>query len=277
MLRQHEIRVIYEEGVEAVTQTIRQLYEMIEVEDERVHRLVASATAAHLQKIEYLTHRINRLEEELSNKVRQVHQLNQRVKDLTTQLRAARAQTRLAREAHLASLIKNSQNSSRPPSTDPHKRTKSLREKSGKRVGGQVGHPGTTREFVEEPNRLVIHAPEECSLCGSDLRGMDVWGSERRQVHDLPPQKIEVTEHQVQTKVCGRCGMKNKAKIPAGVNAPVQYGQRVRSVVAYLLGYQLLPYERCAETMKDLFNCYLSAGTLATIFKECAGELTEVG
>ena len=56
--------------------------------------------------------------------------------------------------------------------------------------------------------------------------------------------------------------MKNKAKFPAGVNAPVQYGQRVRAMVAYLLGYQLLPYERCAETMKDLFNCQFSEGTL---------------
>ncbi|MGB7923079.1 MAG: IS66 family transposase [Pyrinomonadaceae bacterium] len=69
--------------------------------------------------------------------------------------------------------------------------------------------------------------------------------------------------------------MKNKARFPAGVNAPAQYGAGVRSVVAYLMGSQLLPYERCAETMDDLFNWQLSAGTLATIFKECARDLTE--
>lgn len=275
MLRKAEIRVIYDQGIEAVATTIKQLYEMIEVEDERVHNLVASTSATHLQKIEQLSARLARLEEELLNKVRQVYQLNRTVKDLYKQLKEAREQTRLARASHLAHLLKNSQNSSKPPSTDPHKRTKSLREKSGKNVGGQVGHPGTTLGIVDKPDHILTHSPETCDFCGSSLSNNEPAGGERRQVHDLPPQKIEVTEHHSQTKVCGRCGMKNKAGFPSGVNAPAQYGQRVRAVVAYLMGYQLIPYERCAETMNDLFNCQLSTGTLATIFKECSGELTE--
>jgi transposase len=219
--------------------------------------------------------RIARLEEELSSRVRQVHQLSHTVKDLNKQLEEARQQKRLSREAHLAHVLKNSQNSSLPPSTDRRKRTRSLRDKSGRKPGGQVGHRGATREFVKKPDHLVIHSPESCDLCGSSLNGAEVKGRERRQVHDLPPQKIEVIEHQAQTKVCVRCGMKNKAEFPSGINAPVQYGKGIRSVVAYLLGYHLLPYERCAETMKDLFNSHLSAGTLATIFKECAREMVE--
>jgi transposase len=69
--------------------------------------------------------------------------------------------------------------------------------------------------------------------------------------------------------------MKNKAEFPSGIKAPVQYGKGIRSVVGYLLGYQLLPFERCAETIKDLFECHLSVGTLATIFEECSSELNE--
>jgi len=130
VLRKTEIKVLYDQGVEAVAATLRQLYEMIEVEDERLHRLVTTATAAHLQKIEQLTGRIIRLEAELAGRVRQVHQLSLTVKDLTKQLREAQAQTRLAREAHLATVMKNSQNSSKPPSTDHRKRTKSC----GRRV-----------------------------------------------------------------------------------------------------------------------------------------------
>jgi transposase len=248
---------------------------MIVVEDERVQKLIAYATSTQLKKIEQLTLRLNRLEGELSNRIGQVHQLNRTIKELNKQLRESRKQTVLARQAHLANLLKNPQNSSRPPSTDPHKRTKSLREKSGKKVGGQPGHCGTTLGLVVKPDRLVIHAPAECSLCGSDLRGSDVTGSERRQVHDLPPQKVEVTEHQVQTKVCSRCRTKNKAQFPRGVNAPAQYGERVRSVSVYLMGYQLLPYDRCAEALADLFDCHLSPGTLATLLKECASELVE--
>jgi len=273
MLSHHQIRVIYEEGVEAVTETIRQLYEMIETDDERDQRLVASATTAHLHRIEQLNGRVSKLEAELSGRVRQIHQLNHLVKDLSKQLREAREQTRLAREAHLATAMKNSQNSSLPPSRDPRKRTKSLREQSGRKPGGQVGRKGVTREMVDVPEHLVIHSPQSCSLCGSSLSEAEAKASERRQVHDLPPQKIDVTEHQAQTKVCVRCGTKNKAQFPPGVEAPVQYGAGVRSVAAYLMGYQLLPYDRCAETLKDLFNCDLSVGTLATIFREGAREM----
>jgi transposase len=129
--------------------------------------------------------------------------------------------------------------------------------------------------MVDVPDHLVIHSPESCDLCVSSLNGAEVKGSERRQVHDLLPPKIEVIEHLAQTKVCGRCGLKNKAKFPSGINAPVQYGAGIRAVATYLMGYQLLPFERCAETMKDLFNCQVSAGTLASIFKECARETVE--
>ncbi|MCA1566069.1 MAG: DUF6444 domain-containing protein [Acidobacteria bacterium] len=247
MLRKREIRAIYEHGVEAVAATIKQLYEMIEVEDERVHQLVIRATAAHLEKIEQLTRRIAKLEAELASKVRQVYQLNLTVRELNQELKEARQQTRQAREAHLAHLLKNSQNSSQPPSTDPRKRTRSLREKSGRKPGGQVGHPGQTLGFVALPDHLRIYVPEECYLCGSSLSGSAVERTQRRQVHDLPPQRMEVAEHQVQTKVCGKGGVRNKAEFPAGVQAPVQYGAGVRSVAAYLMGYQLLPYARCAE------------------------------
>ena len=44
-------------------------------------------------------------------------------------------------------------------------------------------------------------------------------------------------------------------------------------MAAYLMGYQLLPYERCAEAMNDLFGCHVSAGTIATMLRGCAGEL----
>ena len=274
MIAMREVRDIYHQGVWAVAAAFRQLYEVIEVEDERVHRRVASANAAHLHKIEQLTGRIAKLEEELAIKARQLHRLELTVRELNKELREARAQTRQARERHLEHLLKDSQNSSMPPSQDRRKRTRSLREKSGRKPGGQVGHPGTTMGCARrQPDRLIIHAPAECYLCGSSLAASEVACTERRQVYDLPPQKIEVTEYQAQTKVCRRCGAKNKAKFQAGVKAPVQYGEGVRSVATYLMGYQLLPYDRCAEAMRDLFGCALSPGTLATWLKGCAGEL----
>jgi transposase len=289
VLRKIDIQAIYDQGVGAVTATFTQLYKMIEVDNERVYKLVASATAAHLTKIDELTNRITRLEEELLGRKRQLHQLrrtieelNQQrsqyqltIKDLNKQVKEAKEQARLAREAHLASVMKNSQNSSLPPSADRHKRTRSLRQKSGKKAGGQVGHPGATLDFVEEPDHVIVHAPQACHLCGSSLNRCEIVKSERRQVHDLPPLKIEVTEHRAQTKICCKCGVKNKADFPLGVTAPVQYGERVKCAAAYLLGYQLLPYDRCAETINDLFGCPMSVGTLTTLLKKCAGEMVE--
>lgn len=273
MLAMREVRTIYHQGVWAVAAAFRQLYEMIEVEDERVHRRVAAANAAHLRKIEQLTNRIQRLEGELAGKARQVHQLDLAIKELNKQLKEARRQTRRAQERHLAHLMKDSHNSSLPPSQDRRNRTRSLRERSGRKAGGQVSHYGTTLSLVEQPDHLIIHAPVDCYLCGSSLAESEVARTERRQVHDLPPPKVEVAEHQAQMKVCRRCGAKNKAEFPAGVKAPVQYGAGVRAVATYLMSYQLLPYDRCAEAMADLFGCPLSPGTLATLLKRGAGEL----
>lgn len=241
-----EVRAIYHQGVYAVAAAFRQLYEMIEVEDERVHRHVAAANAAHLHKIEQLTGRIARLEEELAVKARQLHRLELTVRELNKELREARAQTRQARERHLVHLLQDSQNSSIPPSQDRRKRTRSLRERSGRKPGGQVGHPGTTLGFARQPDCLIIHAPADCYLCGSALGGSEVVRTERRQVHDLPPPKVEVTEHQVQTKVCRRCGAENKAEFPAGVRSPVQYGARGEDSPVSLL---MVPYTQTREAI----------------------------
>jgi septal ring factor EnvC (AmiA/AmiB activator) len=167
VLSHYQIRVIYEEGVESVTQTIRQLYEMIEVEDERVQRMVIAATSAHLKKIEQLTLRINHLEEELSQRAGQLHQLNRTIRELNKQLREAREQTRLAREAHLATVMKNSQTSSLPPSTDPHKRTRSLRERSGKKAGWSSR---TQRRY----QRVLYEAGLPCYPHAGDLLSLRV-------------------------------------------------------------------------------------------------------
>jgi hypothetical protein len=43
----------------------------------------------------------------------------------------------------------------------------------------------------------------------------------------------------------------------------------------YLHDYQLLPYARTAEAMKELFGGALSKGTLATVVKQCADALVE--
>ncbi len=179
MLSIHETRAIHQRGVYAVAQTISDLYEMIEMDDERVQKLIRRANAVYLQQIQQLKDRNAQLETELLKQKRQFHQQARQIKDLSKQLREAQEKTRRAREAHLATVMKNSQNSSKPPSTDPHKKTRSLRVQSGRRPGGQIGHPGATLKFVSRPDHLIAHAPAACHLCGSSLSETAVTKSER--------------------------------------------------------------------------------------------------
>ncbi|HJH31145.1 MAG TPA: hypothetical protein C5S50_02920 [Methanosarcinaceae archaeon] len=68
---------------------------------------------------------------------------------------------------------KNSCNSSKPPSTDAYAtqkpKPKSRRIKSGKKVGGQKGHPGTTLRMVDNPDEIRIIKVDQCSNCHTSL------------------------------------------------------------------------------------------------------------
>ncbi|MDQ3651577.1 MAG: IS66 family transposase [Acidobacteriota bacterium] len=211
------------------------------------------------EEIDRLRSRIARLEEEVRAERHQNFVLSGKVREL---------------EARLA---KNSTNSSLPPSTDPPaaKKTKSLRQQSDRKIGGQPAHPGTTLKPVAQPDQVLVHRPAQCRGCGESLAESKVIARGSRQVFDLPPVKLHVVEHQVETKHCAKCGHWTSALFPHGVDAPAQYGPGVRARAVYLLNYQLIPYQRASEVMKDLFGCPLSPATLANIVKECAEHLIE--
>lgn len=163
---------------------------------------------------------------------------------------------------------KDSRNSSKPPSSDPNRpHPKSLRTKSSRQNGGQKGHKGHTLQKVSNPDHVVNHPLKGDCSCGRNLNRAKHLGCETRQVMDLPPTTIEVTEHQAETKEC-QCGRCHTAEFPEGVTAPVQYSERIRAMLVYLNSYQLLSQKRTTETMSDLFGVNLSQGTLNNIVME---------
>lgn len=89
------------------------------------------------------------------------------------------------------------------------------------------------------------------------------------------PVRLRVTEHRAAVVCCPTCGRRTKAEFPAGVRASVQYGPSVIARALYLHDYQLLPYARAAEAMRELFGCSLSTGTLSTAVRTCATGLVE--
>jgi transposase len=155
-------------------------------------------------------------------------------------------------------LARNSDNSSQPPSSDGLKKKPrvagSLRGKSGKKSGGQVGHRGDTLRQTLTPDFVEGHEAERCGACQGALTAAMVTGVERRQVFDLPQPRLEVTEHQARIYCCAHCRAMTTADFPDGVNAHVQYGPRARAAAIYCNVQQLIPEDRVCQLLRDFFG-----------------------
>jgi transposase len=199
-----------------------------------------------------------------------LEELEARVAQLEADNTALRAEnTELKRRLGL-----NSTNSSKPPSSDGLAKPapKSLRGKSGRKPGGQSGHPGSTLALVADPNQRLRHEPDACAGCGGGLADAPEVGVERRQVFDLPPITVRVTEHQLITRRCG-CGTATRADAPEGVMAPVQYGPRITAIILYLYVGQFLSKKRTAAALAELFGTPVSDATVATVTRRAAEGL----
>jgi transposase len=171
----------------------------------------------------------------------------------------------------------NSQNSSKPPSSDsPFDKPapKSLRRKSGRKPGGQPGHPGATLALVDDPDETRRHEPGACVDCGARLAGTEQVGVERRQVFDLPPMRVQVIEHQLVKRRCG-CGTVSCGAAPEGVDAPTQYGSRVTAIILYLYVGQFLSKQRTAQALSELFGTPVSQGTVSAVTRRASDGLDE--
>jgi len=199
---------------------------------------------------------------------------------LRTQIAALREQVQalLAEvQALKGQLAKDSHNSSKPPSSDGlARKPKSLRRKSGRNPGGQPGHPGHRVLLTQTPDEVVVHRPVRCRACQQALPDDAPGWSERRQVHDLPPVRLRVTEHRLLHVRCPTCGETTAAAAPASVSAPRQYGPRVRAVATYLIQQQFVPYARTRELLADVFGVALAEGTLVNLVRQGAARLQGV-
>jgi transposase len=164
----------------------------------------------------------------------------------------------------------NSGNSSKPPSSDGYTKPspKSQRKKTGRKSGGQKGHPGSTLAPVAKPDVIVVHPLKLCPCgCGANLKNQPLLRHDSRQVFDLPPQKLEVTEHQVEVKLCPNTRREVSASFPSEVKARTQYGQRFNAMLVYLRSQQFIPSERTAQMVMDLLGCRVSEGTIQTALR----------
>jgi len=254
LLSEAHIRRLYVQGVDSVVRLVHRLADRLAEFEAQPIREPQPIIARLAKELAQTKQTLARRDTELPAQQQLNHQLLRRLRELEHEVERG------------PTVALDSHNSSLPPSTDsPWQkvlRTRSLRKKSGRRVGGQPRHRGVTLQRVARPDQIITHSPETCPGCGAALHEAEVTTSERRQVFDLPPVRVSVTEHRAETRCCPACRMTAKADFPAGISAPAQYGSRLLARAAYLNLYQLLPVARTSEALRDLFGCSVSPATV---------------
>jgi transposase len=161
----------------------------------------------------------------------------------------------------------NSQNSSKPPSSDGLKKpnrneTSSLREKGQNKSGGQLNHKGHTLMSVAKPEAIERQTLSVCPDCQTDLSGVEIEKVKKRQVFDIPAPKVKVTEYEIEVKHCPCCQKEVQGIFPEGVNAPAQYGNNIQSMAVYLQHQHFVPEDRLQQIFNDLFNFPIATASL---------------
>lgn len=178
-------------------------------------------------------------------------------------------------EARLAVGKKTPRNSSLPPSTEhPHAKPAPQSKKSGKKPGGQPGHPKHERALIpsDQCQSVVTVKPESCRRCGEPLTGSDAEPL-RHQVWDIPQIQPLVTEYQLHRLICPCCQESTCARLPAGVPAS-QGGPRLVALVALLMGCFRQSKRRVALFLDSVLNQPCSPGWVVKLQQQATAALT---
>jgi len=196
----------------------------------------------------------------------------QQVQTLQAQVVTLQAEVAQLREQ----LGRNSQNSSKPPSSDaPSAPPRPKPAPSGRKAGGQPGHTGHGRKLVpvEQVNRVLDLKPTQCNDCGALLLGEDAQPV-RHQVTELPRVEPEVTEYRQHTLTCLACGTRTQAECPPEMPSG-SFGPRVQATVGYLTGRIGASQRDVEEVMQTVFHTDLSLGSIPAQEDQVSAALAE--
>ena len=191
-----------------------------------------------------------------------VRELNQTIKELKEQLN------------------KNSNNSSKPPSSDglkkpPVNKNRSLRQKSGKKQGAQNGHDGVNLSVIAEPDHVEHHMHSDCNSCPYHDRCLEK-ACIRETRHEIDAEvSVNITAHEL--VVVGSCplhGGERAGNFPSNIKATVQYGKNLQAMVVAFNTVGAVSINRTHEILGSVFNIPLSTGTIKNMVARCADSLT---
>ena len=195
-------------------------------------------------QLEGYIHQIENQGNQIESQRKQVEILEFRVKELELQRK------------------QNSRNSSRPPSSDMYRSKPAFPRPKGGKVGGKEGHDGGTLKMVENEDQVVDHKLTVCAHCGKVHFQEPLVVRGRRQVFDIPPPRLEVTEHRVLDWVCCACHHENQGTFPPLVCAPAQYGVRLQTMSVLFNNAYSIPRNKVQLIFQDLYGISPNEGTL---------------
>ena len=222
--------------------------------------------------IRTLQERMAKLERQAGQLERQVEQLERQVEQLQRQVKALEEENRQLRER----VNRNSSNSSKPPSSDPpHVKRAPPRRRTGRKRGGQPGHPRHQRDLVppERVKETFDIKPQACRRCGCPLEGEDREPI-RHQVAELPPMEPEVTEYRLHRLTCPKCGTRTCGELPEGVPRGC-FGPRLQAMLSLLAGAFRLSKRAIQALAADLFGLSISLGMISKLERQTSAALDE--
>jgi hypothetical protein len=172
-----------------------------------------------------------------------------------------------------ARLAMNSGNSSKPPSSDGLEKppAKSLRQKSGKKPGGQYGHKGHGLKLESKPDEVIRVNPIECSGCGFNLSLEPMLHADTRYVYDVVIE-VKLVQYIIEKAVCPQCGTETVGTPPPECKGTQNYGNAIRTLCVVMTDYANVSIEKTRKILRDLLDIPISGGTIKTIQRECAAK-----
>lgn len=207
--------------------------------------------------------RLASLEAENAALKAQLVQRDGRIADLERQVEECLATIKTLSEK-VASLSKNSGNSSKPPSSDIVKPPRPRLARGPRRIGGQPGHPGTCRSPVpaDQVDRIIEHHPTRCPRHGEPLNLTSTGEPRIQQVIELKERPIEVIEHRCFGHACRVDGEIIYASLPDGVIEGPVLGPRLMSMIGYMKGGLHSTYSGLEDFSRDVLGVDLSRALL---------------
>jgi transposase len=191
---------------------------------------------------------------------KRVDELERQVKDLQARLGA------------------NASNSSLPPSANPPQAPPAVVKKpTGRKTGGQPGHPGHQRRRLppERVRHVIALIPTHCEACQAPLPHQPsaadpgpVW----HQLAELPKVQAVVTEFQGHARTCSCCGHLTREAIPAEIRAHA-FGPRLAAVLGYLQGSHHVSHRGLEEISEVVFGVPLSLGSVTALQEHLSAAL----